>query len=131
MTKATTTNARTANKPAAPAPAPTADQAQQEAATTGSATQEPNDEAAADGKQDQAETVGDTAASAGAAQPVAELQPEDAAGKPQDSVRDYEVTSVPIRHDGKFYDVGDLVKLTDKQADRLGGLVFPLYLDKE
>ena len=130
MSKAST-NARTANKPAAPAPAPTADQAQQEAATTGGATQEPNDEATADGKQDQAETVGDTATSADAAQPIAELQPEVAAGKPQDSVRDYEVTSVPIRHDGKFYDVGDFVWLTDKQADRLGALVHPLNLDEE
>lgn len=35
----------------------------------------------------------------------------------------YRVTSVPIRHDGEFYPVGDTVLLNDADAARLGQLV--------
>ena len=129
MSKAST-NARTANKPAAPAPAPTADQAQQETAATSGTTQGSNDGSGENQQQEQAAAVDNAATVATANQQSAQPLAQDAAGQ-QDAVRTYAVTRVPIRHDGKFYDVGDLVKLTDKQADRLGGLVIPLYLDKE
>ena len=130
MTKATTTNARTANKPAAPAPAPTADQAQQEAAATSGATQEPDGGTGENQQQEQTAAMDNAAAAAAANEQSAQSFAQDVAGE-QDAVHTFVVTSVPIRHDGKFYDVGDAVRLTDKQADRLGGLVHPLYLDKE
>ena len=130
MTKATTTNARTANKPAAPAPAPTADQAQQETAATSGTTQGSNDGSGENQQQEQAAAVDNAANVATANQQSAQPLAQDVARK-QDAPSAYAVTSVPIRHDGKFYDVGDFVWLTDKQADRLGALVHPLNLDKE
>lgn len=38
----------------------------------------------------------------------------------------YVVGSVPIRHSGKFYGIGDDIELTASEAERLGGLVAPL-----
>ncbi|WP_287927250.1 hypothetical protein [Diaphorobacter sp.] len=40
----------------------------------------------------------------------------------------YQVGSVPIRHNGKFYDVGAAISLTDAEARRLDGLVIPAPL---
>lgn len=48
-----------------------------------------------------------------------------------DGANDYVVGSVPIRHDGRFYDVGADIQLTDGQAERLGGLVAPAPETKE
>ncbi len=121
MTSKATTNARTANKPAAPAPAPTADQAQQEAATASSTTQEPNNELDPAAQSIQAAALDNTAAPAGTTQPKVEQPPAHIAQ--QDEVRDYLVTSVPIRHNGKFYDVCAVIALSSQDADRLGGLV--------
>ncbi|BEU96574.1 hypothetical protein ACDW_22790 [Acidovorax sp. DW039] len=40
-----------------------------------------------------------------------------------DDAGHYTVRTVPIRHDGKFYDVGQSIVLTPEQAERLGHLV--------
>lgn len=42
------------------------------------------------------------------------------------ATRPYLVGSVPIRHDGDFYGVGYEIDLTDREADRLAGLVTPI-----
>ena len=49
--------------------------------------------------------------------PVTDVQPGQAAK------RGHLVSSVPIRHDGEFYNVGQSISLTDAEAQRLGGLV--------
>lgn len=40
----------------------------------------------------------------------------------------YQVGSVPIRHNGKFYGVGAAIALTDGEARSLDGLVIPAPL---
>ena len=43
-----------------------------------------------------------------------------------DAKHRYQVASIPIRHDGDFYEVGQPIGLTTAQAERLGSLVVPL-----
>ena len=43
-----------------------------------------------------------------------------------DAKHRYQVASIPIRHDGDFYEVGQTIGLTAAQAERLGSLVVPL-----
>lgn len=45
--------------------------------------------------------------------------------------RPYVVGTVPIRHDGEYYDIGYEIELTDKEADRLRGFVVPVAYGKE
>lgn len=40
--------------------------------------------------------------------------------------RAYAVGTVPVRHDGRVYDVGHEIELTDAQAARLAGLLTPI-----
>lgn len=43
----------------------------------------------------------------------------------EDQEQPYQVCSVAIRHNGKHYQVGSIVRLNDADADRLGSLVIP------
>ncbi|CAM3350314.1 hypothetical protein [Paracidovorax anthurii] len=56
----------------------------------------------------------------------AERDGADEAPATQPVTRTYLVSAVPIRHDGRSYDVGYDIELTDAQAQRLGGLVIPI-----
>lgn len=49
-----------------------------------------------------------------------------AADKPAKATKPYTVLSVPVRHNGELFAVGATVPLTDKEAERLGGLVAPV-----
>lgn len=48
-----------------------------------------------------------------------------ATAAPATPLGDYTVTQVPVQHDGVTYDIGQPIRLTDKQAERLGSLVAP------
>lgn len=60
---------------------------------------------------------------------VGSIKPATAAvvGEPvaaqSDAPRQYFVRSVPIRHNGKVYDPGHAIEMTDAQAERLGSLI--------
>ncbi|MDC2861670.1 hypothetical protein [Delftia sp. DT-2] len=58
---------------------------------------------------------------AGASDQLAQLQPDQVQGG--DSMRAYIVGSVPIRHNGEYFGLGERIELTESDAFRLGGLV--------
>lgn len=47
-------------------------------------------------------------------------------GLDPDAERAYLVGSVPIRHNGELYGVGYEIRLTDREAGRLSGLLTPI-----
>lgn len=71
---------------------------------------------------------------AGASDQLAQLQPEKV--QPDqvqrgDPMRAYIVGSVPIRHDGEYFGLGERIELTESDAFRLGGLVTLATLDHD
>ena len=94
--------------------APTQAQATAEGATTAAETA-----VATDGQADGAEVAtGEQAAADPAGPQAVSADPE--------AKRRYVVGMVPIRHDGKAYGVGHEIQLTDRDADRLAGLLVPI-----
>ena len=65
----------------------------------------------------------------GASDQPAQLQPDQV--QRGDPMRVYIVGSVPIRHDGEYFGLGERIELAESDASRLGGLVTLAPLDPD
>jgi hypothetical protein len=112
--KAGTTSAKAAAKPAAATASPHAvDAVATSASSAGLATQDEAPKGAEPGVvQESTAVTANQVVLPRAADPTAKSR--------------YSVDIVPIRHDGEVYGVGQEIRLTDREANRLAGLLTPI-----